>query len=99
MIPWIVGSSVHGTVQVRILEWPFPPPRDLPDPGMEPASLAAPTLESGFFTTVPPGKPTWNPNTPEKLWLGRDRGGGGGGEGGKPERNKRELGKDTRKRS
>ena len=32
----------------------FPPPGDLPDPGIEPASLA---LAGGFFTTEPPGKP------------------------------------------
>ena len=29
------GSSVHGIIQARILEWvPCPPPRDLPNPGM-----------------------------------------------------------------
>ena len=33
-------------------ELPFPSPGDLPDPGIEPASLA---LESIFFTTDPPG--------------------------------------------
>ena len=32
---------------------PFPSPRDLPDPGIKPAS---PTLTGGFFTTEPPGK-------------------------------------------
>ena len=36
---------------------PFPPPRDLPNPGIEPTSLASPALAGGFFTTVPPGKP------------------------------------------
>ena len=30
-----------------------PPPGDLPDPGIEPAS---PALAGGFFTTEPPGK-------------------------------------------
>ena len=30
---------------------PFPPPRDLPNPGMEPASLVSPALAGGFFTT------------------------------------------------
>ena len=47
------GSSVHGIFQARILEWvfSFPSPGDLPDPGIEPASLASPTLASGFFTT------------------------------------------------
>ena len=34
--------------------WPFPPPGDLPRPGIEPAS---PALAVGFFTTVSPGKP------------------------------------------
>ena len=33
---------------------PFPPPGDLPDPGIKPAS---PALVGGFFTTAPPGKP------------------------------------------
>ena len=30
---------------------PFPPPRDLPDPGIEPMSLTSPALADGFFTT------------------------------------------------
>ena len=39
------GSSVHGIFWARLLEWvaiysPFPPSRDLPDPGIEPAVLA-----------------------------------------------------------
>ena len=28
------GSSVHRIFQARILEWPFPSPGDLPDPGL-----------------------------------------------------------------
>ena len=32
---------------------PFPPPGDLPDPGVE---LRSPALVGGFFTTEPPGK-------------------------------------------
>ena len=32
---------------------PFPPPGDLPDPGIEPES---PALAGKFFTTEPPGK-------------------------------------------
>ena len=35
---------------------PFLSPGDLPDPGIEPAS---PALEGGFFTTEPPGKPSY----------------------------------------
>ena len=49
------SSSVYGISQARILEWvPFPSPRDLPNPEIEPAS---PTLAGGFFTTESPGKP------------------------------------------
>ena len=36
---------------------PFPPPGDLPDPGIEPMSPTAPALAGRFFTNVPPGKP------------------------------------------
>ena len=31
---------------------PFPAPGDLPDPGIETASLVSPALAGGFFTTV-----------------------------------------------
>ena len=35
------GSSVHGILWTRILEWfPRPPPADLPNPGIEPRSPA-----------------------------------------------------------
>ena len=33
---------------------PLPPPGDLPDPGIEPVSLASPALAGGFLTTGPP---------------------------------------------
>ena len=53
------GSSVHGISQARILSGlPFPTPGDLHNPGIKPASLVAPALSGGFFTTEPPGKPT-----------------------------------------
>ena len=46
------GSSVHGILQIRILEWvAMSSSRDLPDPGIEPASLTPPALADGFFTT------------------------------------------------
>ena len=49
------GSSVHGILQARILEWlPFPSPGDLPDPGIVPVS---PALEADAFTSEPSGKP------------------------------------------
>ena len=36
--------------------WPFPPPGDLLDPGIELASPASPALAGGFFTNEPSGK-------------------------------------------
>ena len=36
---------------------PFPTPGDLPDPGIEPASLVSPALAGRFFTTLLSGKP------------------------------------------
>ena len=35
---------------------PFPTPGDLPNPGINPASSAPPTLASEFLTAAPPGK-------------------------------------------
>ena len=35
---------------------PFPPPGDLPEPEIEPQSLASPALAGGIFTAAPPGK-------------------------------------------
>ena len=52
-----LGSSGHGIFQARILEWVFPSPGDLPDPGIEPGS---PTLQADSLPSEPPGKPlTW----------------------------------------
>ena len=39
------GSSIHGILQARILEWvPRPPPGDFPDSEIEPVSPMAPEL-------------------------------------------------------
>ena len=52
------GSSVHGILQARMLEWvAIASSRDLPNPGIKPTSLASPALAGGFFITEPPGKP------------------------------------------
>ena len=52
--PNLPGSSVHGILQARVLEWvAISSSRDLPDPGIEPAT---PTLAGRVFTTEPPGK-------------------------------------------
>ena len=45
------GSSVHGILQARILEWiTILFSGNLPDPGIESASLASPALAGRFFT-------------------------------------------------
>ena len=50
---------------------PFPPPRDLPNPGIKPMSLATPALTGGFFTTKLPGKLWWRwySNKPQHAKL------------------------------
>ena len=53
------GSSVHGILQARILEWvglPIPLPGDLSNQGVEPTSPASPILAGRFFTAEPPWK-------------------------------------------
>ena len=46
------GSSVHGILQARILEWvAMPSSRGSSQPRDEPKSLKAPALGGGFFTT------------------------------------------------
>ena len=47
-------SSVHGILQARIVEWTFPSPGDLPNPGIKPRS---PTLQAVSLPSEPPGKP------------------------------------------
>ena len=45
------GSSVHGILQSRILEWvAMPSSRGSSDPGIKPTSLMSPALVAGFFT-------------------------------------------------
>ena len=63
--PWTVGSegarqaplSVGFSRQEYWSGLPCPPPRDLPNPGIEPKSPASRTLAGGCFTTMPRGKP------------------------------------------
>ena len=56
--PWLAARQAPLSVGFPRQEYqsgsPFPPPGDLPDPGIKPVS---PTLAGGFFTTEPPGKP------------------------------------------
>ena len=54
--PWTIACQSPLSMGFPMQEyWSgllFPSPGDLPDPGIEP-----PTLAGGFFTTEPPGKP------------------------------------------
>ena len=44
------GTSVHGILQARTLEWvACPPAGDLPDPVIETLSLMSLALAGGFF--------------------------------------------------
>ena len=57
--PWAVACqaplSMGFSRQEYWRRFPFPPPGDLPAPGIEPVSPASPALADGFFTTGP----TW----------------------------------------
>ena len=54
-ILWIVACQVPLSMGFSRQEYwsglPFPPPGDLPDPGIEPLSLASPALAGRFLTT------------------------------------------------
>ena len=51
----LLDSPVHGILQARILELPFPSPGSLPDPGIEPVS---PALQEDSLLSEPPEKST-----------------------------------------
>ena len=59
--PWTVAHQAPLSMGFSRQEYwsglPFPPPGDLPDPGIEPTSSASLALAGGFFTTEPLGKP------------------------------------------
>ena len=60
------GSSVHGILQTRILEWvAMPSPGNIPDPGIEPMYFMSPTLAGGFFTA----SATWEATSHTVLEL------------------------------
>ena len=60
--PWTVALQAPLSVGFSGQEYRngllFPPPGDLPDPGIETVSLVSPAFASRFFTTEPPGQPT-----------------------------------------
>ena len=59
--PWAVAHQSPLPMESSRQEYqgglPFPTPGDLPDPGIEPASLTSPVLAGTFFTTALPGRP------------------------------------------
>ena len=59
MAPWTAPYQAPPSMGFSRQEYwsgvPFPPPGDLPDPGIEPVS---PALVGEFFTSEPPGKHT-----------------------------------------
>ena len=73
---WTVASQVPLTIGFSRQEYGVgcPPPGDLPDPGVKPASLMTPALRGRFFTT----SATWEAQTnydrsiqKEYAWCGR----------------------------
>ena len=59
--PWTVACQAPLTMEFSRLEYwselPFPPPGDLPNPGIKPTSLTSPALAGRFFSTEPRRKP------------------------------------------
>ena len=59
--PWTAACQAPLSMEFSKQEYwsglPFPPPGDLPNPGIKPVSLASAALAGRFFTTEPPGKP------------------------------------------
>ena len=60
VISWTIARQAPLSMEFSRQEYwsglPFPPPGDLPDPGIKPASHMAPALAGVFFTVKPPGK-------------------------------------------
>ena len=77
--PWTVAHQAPLPIEFPRQEyWSgllFPPPGDLPDPGIEPMSSAlqlVSCIAGRFFTTEPPGKPQmrvqWEWKLAQSLW-------------------------------
>ena len=64
--PWTVARKAPLSMGFPRQEYwsglAFPPPEDLPDPGIKPKSPVSPALADGFFTAEQPG-------SPEKPWT------------------------------
>ena len=62
MTSWTIACqaplSLGFSQEEELSRLPFPPPGDLPFPGIEPMSLASLVLTGRFFTSEPLGKPS-----------------------------------------
>ena len=71
MIPWTVIHQPPLPMGFSRQEYwrgsQFPPPRDLPDPRIEPVSLMSPAFAGGFFTTSAPWEVQSNTNAYQKY--------------------------------
>jgi len=64
MTQWTVAHQPPLSIGVSMQEYwsglPYPPPGNLPDPGIKPVSLMSPVLAGRFFTT----SATWEAQAP-----------------------------------
>ena len=71
--PWAVAHQVPLSTGFSRQEYwsglPFPPPGDLPDPGIVHASLVTPSLAGGFFTTSATWKAPYKYHLPSDICL------------------------------
>ena len=67
--PWTVAFQAPLSMGFPRQEYgsglPFPSPGDLPNPGIEPASLVSPELAGSFFTAII----TWEAQTKPGIYL------------------------------
>ena len=72
VILWIITQEAPLSMRFSRQEYwsglQYPPPGDLPDLGIEPASLLASALAGRFFTLEPPGKPLFKHIYPLKTY-------------------------------
>ena len=73
-VTWTVAHQAPLSMEFFRQEYwsglPFPTPGDLPNPGVEFASLAPPALADGFITPHYLGSPPWIPGfTHGELWI------------------------------
>ena len=66
---WTVAHQASLSMRFSMQEYwsglPFPPPGDLPKPGIEPGSFMSPTSAGGFFAT----STTWEAHNPVMVVI------------------------------